>query len=64
MDHRDAGESGPGLDYYTAVAMATDVVSLPNALAIARTHVMGYSMGGTVTLQLALDSPTGSTTSS
>ena len=57
MDHRDAGESDPEPEYYTAADMADDVVALLDALGIARAHVMGGSMGGTVALQLALDHP-------
>ena len=38
-------------------AMAGDVAALLERLEIPRTHVVGYSMGGAVGLQLALDRP-------
>ncbi len=57
MDNRDAGESDPEPGYYTIGDMANDAATLLNDLGIAHAHVLGFSMGGTVALQLALDYP-------
>lgn len=55
IDNRDAGESDPEPDYYTMADMASDAVAVMDALKIDRVHVMGFSMGATVALQVALD---------
>lgn len=57
IDNRDAGESDPEPNYYTIADMAGDAVAVLDALEIDRAHVMGFSMGATVVLQLALDHP-------
>jgi pimeloyl-ACP methyl ester carboxylesterase len=41
----------------TYAGMASDTAALLDVLGIARAHVVGYSMGGAVALQLALDRP-------
>jgi pimeloyl-ACP methyl ester carboxylesterase len=41
----------------TYAGMASDTAALLDVLGIARAHVIGYSMGGAVALQLALDRP-------
>jgi len=57
MDLRDSGESDPEPAYYTMDDLAGDVVSLLDALDIECAHVLGYSLGGMVALQLAIDHP-------
>lgn len=57
IENRDAGESDPETAYYTMAEMADDAVALLDALGIARAHVLGFSMGATIALQLALDAP-------
>ncbi len=57
MDLRDAGESSPEPDYYTMADLAGDAAALLDALGIARVRAVGYSLGGMITLQLALDHP-------
>lgn len=57
MDNRDAGENDSETDYYDLADLAHDVVELLDALEIRQAHVIGHSMGGKITLQVALDSP-------
>jgi 3-oxoadipate enol-lactonase len=57
MDNRDAGESEPEPEYYTMADLAGDAAALLDALGVDRAHVLGVSLGGMVTLQLALDHP-------
>lgn len=57
MDNRDAGESDPESVQYTVADMANDGVRLLDALGIERAHVLGHSMGGFISLQLALNHP-------
>ena len=46
IDNRDTGESDPEEAGYTLTDLANDAVALLDALGIARTHVLGISMGG------------------
>jgi len=57
FDNRDSGQSGPGPSTYTIAEMAQDVVSLLDALAIERCHVIGVSMGGAIAQELAISRP-------
>ncbi len=57
-DHRGVGRSGPAnVDDMTTASLAADAVALLDALAIARAHVFGFSMGGMVAQELALAAP-------
>ena len=58
-DNRDVGQTGPGADPrpYAIRRFAEDAVGLLDALGIARTHVVGASMGGAIAQELALTEP-------
>jgi pimeloyl-ACP methyl ester carboxylesterase len=58
FDHRDTGRSTaypPGAPGYDGADLVRDVVAVLDALAIARAHVVGLSMGGGIAQRLALD---------
>lgn len=58
LDLRGHGKSaGPTKAGAYGKAMAEDVLRLMNHLAIEQAHLVGYSMGGTLALHLAIDSP-------
>lgn len=57
IENRDAGESDPESAPYTIADMASDAVTLLDALAIPRAHVIGHSMGVSIALRLTLDHP-------
>jgi pimeloyl-ACP methyl ester carboxylesterase len=57
-DHRGVGRSGPAnVDDLTTASLAADALALLDALQIDRAHVFGFSMGGMVAQELALDAP-------
>jgi 3-oxoadipate enol-lactonase len=56
-DHRGTGRSGPSADDVTTATLAADALGLLDALGVRRTHVFGFSMGGMVAQELALDAP-------
>ncbi|MGY1842602.1 alpha/beta fold hydrolase [Modestobacter sp. SYSU DS0875] len=58
-DHRDTGRSTWGFDEspYAIRDLADDAVRVIDALGIARAHVVGMSMGGTLVQLLLLDHP-------
>lgn len=58
-DHRDTGRSTFGFDEhpYAVADLAEDAVRVLDALGIARAHVVGMSMGGTLVQLLLLDHP-------
>ncbi len=57
MDHRDIGDSDPYEDPYAIIDQADDAAQFLHALNIDRAHVVGLSMGGFISLNLALRHP-------
>ncbi|MBF8267050.1 MAG: putative esterase/lipase [Dehalococcoidia bacterium] len=57
FDNRDSGLSQRAEGPYTIRDMAEDVAGLLGELAIARTHVVGLSMGGAIAQELAISFP-------
>ena len=58
-DHRDTGRSTWAFDArpYAVADLAEDAVAVLDALGVARAHVVGMSMGGTLVQLLLLDHP-------
>lgn len=54
MDYRDTGDSDEVAEPYTVADLADDAAAVLGALGIARTHVVGISLGGFTALQFAL----------
>ncbi len=57
MDNRDAGDSSLGTRPYTIADMAEDVAGLIFNLHLGPTYLMGWSMGGFISLELTLRHP-------
>lgn len=57
VDPRGGGRSDKPPGPYSIWQMARDVARVMRELGIARAHVLGYSMGGKIALQLAADRP-------
>jgi len=57
LDHRDTGDSDLATGPYTTADQADDAAAVLKALGIARAHVVGISMGGFISLELALRHP-------
>ncbi len=57
MDNRDAGDSALGTGPYSIVDMANDAVGLIKHLNLGPTHVVGISMGGFVSIEMAIRYP-------
>lgn len=59
LDNRDIGETGatPNNRFYRMRQFADDVIGLMDALDIDRAHIVGASMGGAITQELAINSP-------
>lgn len=57
FDNRGAGRSAPLPAGYTIADMAGDAAAVLSALGIASAHVFGFSMGGMIALNMALDYP-------
>jgi 3-oxoadipate enol-lactonase len=56
-DHRGVGRSGPANADITTKSLAADALALLDVLQIERAHVFGFSMGGMVAQELALEAP-------
>ncbi len=56
-DHRGIGRSGPIAGDLTTAVLAADARAVLDALAVDCTHVFGFSLGGMVAQELALDAP-------
>jgi pimeloyl-ACP methyl ester carboxylesterase len=57
LDHRDVGDSDQTLDHYNIGDQANDAAAVLQALGITKTHVVGISMGGFISLELTLRNP-------
>jgi pimeloyl-ACP methyl ester carboxylesterase len=57
FDNRGVGRSEPNASAFTAQDMATDLDALISTLKLRDVTVVGWSMGGAVTAQLAIDHP-------
>ena len=54
LDYRDTGDSDPASRPYRIADLADDAAAVLRALSIAKSHVVGISMGGLVAQELAL----------
>ena len=57
FDHRGIGHSDPATEPYTIADLADDAVGLLETLEVPSAHVMGVSMGGMVSQEIALRHP-------
>ena len=58
IDNRDCGESDASpIEHYTTRDMADDVAAVITDLGVAPAHVLGWSMGGLIAQELALNHP-------
>jgi pimeloyl-ACP methyl ester carboxylesterase len=57
FDNRDVGQSSLATQDYTTAAMAEDVIALADHLEFERFHLLGVSLGGMVSQQVALAAP-------
>jgi pimeloyl-ACP methyl ester carboxylesterase len=57
LDNRDSGKSSTCSETYTTETMAGDILGLMDHLGLARTHLLGTSMGGMIAQQVALMAP-------
>lgn len=56
-DYRDCGRSGRPDTGYTMYDLAADAVGLLDRLEVAEAHLLGHSMGGTVSAIIAIEQP-------
>lgn len=54
LDYRDVGDSDPARYPYRMADLADDAAAVLRALGVAKSHIVGFSMGGFVALELAL----------
>lgn len=58
FDHRGVGLSTDSLENHTTIAqMSTDTADLIRALGYQKVHLLGWSMGSSIAMQVALDHP-------
>jgi 3-oxoadipate enol-lactonase len=57
LDYRDVGDSDPASEHYTIRELAEDVHALARELDVASASLVGISMGGFISLELALAYP-------
>lgn len=57
FDNRDVGQSDLAKDSYTVREMATDALGLLDALGVQRAHIVGFSMGGAIAQEIAIEHP-------
>jgi len=57
VDNRGSGRSGPAEKPLQVADMARDVISVLDAAGVARTHVLGVSLGGMVAQEVAIRYP-------
>ena len=57
LDNRDAGDSAPGRAPYTIADMADDAAGVLQELNLGPAYVMGWSMGGFISLELVVRNP-------
>ena len=57
FDNRDSGQSSRADAPYAILDMARDAAGLLESLGVARTHVVGHSMGGAIAQELAISFP-------
>lgn len=57
LDNRGIGQSGQPDEEYSIAMMASDAVGLLKALGIQKAHVVGLSMGGFISQEIALSYP-------
>ena len=57
FDNRDVGLSSDGPDEYSLKDMASDVIAVAENLSVPAFHVMGFSLGGMIVQNLAIEWP-------
>jgi 3-oxoadipate enol-lactonase len=57
LDYRDVGDSEPATESYSIADVAADVAGLARELGIESASLVGISMGGFISLELALNQP-------
>jgi len=57
IDYRDVGDSDPATEQYAIRDLADDIAGLAAALGIERASLVGISMGGFISLEMALARP-------